>query len=120
MIEFESSEGAPILFFGTVERTRFAAAGRDGGGKGRLGRMTLRSGPSFQPKGEQVIPADDLLYFETPGGGGYGDPTKRGPEAVARDVRQGLVSAEAARTIYKVALTADGSVDVAGTARLRA
>ena len=119
MIEFESSEGAPILFFGTVERTRFAAAGRDGGGDGRLGRMTLRSGPSFQPKGEQVIPAGDLLYFETPGGGGYGDPADRDPERVAQDVRLGLVSAKAARRIYRVALAEDGSLDEAATHALR-
>ena len=72
LIELESSEDAPILFFGTVERTQNPALGRDGGGAGRLGRMTLRSGPSFKAKGEQVIPAGDLLYFETPGGGGFG------------------------------------------------
>jgi N-methylhydantoinase B len=33
-------------------------------------------------------------------GGGYGDPRRRDPEAVRRDVAERFVSAEAARTIY--------------------
>ena len=48
-----------------------------------------------------------------------GDPATRDPALVARDVRDGLVSAEAARRIYKVALTADGAPDLAATAALR-
>lgn len=35
-----------------------------------------------------------------PGGGGYGDPRERSREAVARDLRDGLISAGAARTLY--------------------
>jgi N-methylhydantoinase B len=31
------------------------------------------------------------LRLETPGGGGWGDPAKRSPQAVARDVAQGFV-----------------------------
>jgi N-methylhydantoinase B len=48
-----------------------------------------------------------------------GDPTDRDAAVVARDVRDGLVSAEVATRVYKVALTADGAVDDAGTTRLR-
>ena len=32
------------------------------------------------------------MVTETPGGGGWGDPTKRDPEAVLLDVLEGLVS----------------------------
>jgi N-methylhydantoinase B len=38
---------------------------------------------------------------------------------VARDVRDGLVSAANARTLYRVALAADGLVDEAATRALR-
>jgi N-methylhydantoinase B len=56
----------------------------------------------------------------TPGGGGWGDPAGRDPLAVLRDVRDGVVSPEAARAVYKVAIAADGrSVDDAATASLR-
>jgi N-methylhydantoinase B len=54
-----------------------------------------------------------------PGGGGYGDPHKRPAEKVADDVARGLVSVEAARDHYGVAVHADGLLDEAETARLR-
>ena len=60
------------------------------------------------------------VRLETPGGGGYGDPLLRAPAAVATDVRLGYVSTEMARTMYGVALGADGAVDDADTAALRA
>lgn len=50
-----------------------------------------------------------------PGGGGYGDPYCRAPEEVARDIRNGLVSAEAARAEYGVVVGNDGNVDFVAT-----
>ena len=60
------------------------------------------------------------MRLETPGGGGWGDPLERDPALVARDVRLGYVSAVSAETDYRVAVTAEGEVDVAGTRALRA
>jgi len=54
-----------------------------------------------------------------PGGGGYGDPHKRPAERVADDVARGLVSIEAAREHYGVAVDAGGVLDEAETVRLR-
>ena len=63
---------------------------------------------------------DHTIYTETPGGGGWGDPKERDPEAVRRDIISELVSVERARDIYGVVLdSADQSVDVEGTAALR-
>lgn len=42
----------------------------------------------------------DQVRIVMPGGGGYGDPAKRDPERVRRDVEEGFVSREAARTAY--------------------
>src|SRR5205807_704170 len=53
------------------------------------------------------------------GGGGFGPPDERDPEKVAHDVRQGHVSREIAREIYRVALDAAGNVDRKGTEILR-
>ena len=119
IIELESSENAPMLLFAGVERTKFPARGRDGGHQGALGRATLRSGPRLAGKGEQTIPAGDLLYWETPGGGGYGKPSERDPGEVERDVRLGLVSREAAETAYGVVMTTDGRIDADATALRR-
>lgn len=53
------------------------------------------------------------------GGGGFGDPFERDPEAVREDVLDGYVSREAAREAYGVAITEDGEVDEDETASLR-
>lgn len=61
------------------------------------------------------LPPGARVRLETPGGGGWGDPHARDPARVARDVRLGYVTAEAARRDYAVAVAADGSVDTAAT-----
>jgi len=50
------------------------------------------------------------VRLETPGGGGFGDPATRETERVARDVRLGYVTREAAERDYKVAFDAEGQV----------
>ena len=42
----------------------------------------------------------DEVMILSPGGGGYGSPAERSLEAVAEDVRQGLVSVQSAEKIY--------------------
>ena len=62
-----------------------------------------------------------VLYMRLANGGGYGDPLDRDPEAVLRDVANGLVSHEVARDIYGVALgSSQTEVDAAATEELRA
>ena len=56
---------------------------------------------------ESELSADDIYVAEWHGGGGYGDPMLRDPEAVARDVDEGLVSRKAAETVYGVILNGD-------------
>jgi N-methylhydantoinase B len=60
----------------------------------------------------------DRLYFETWGGGGWGDPLQRDPSLVARDVTRGLVTPHGA-TRYGVVVDAEGAVDEDATRRLR-
>jgi N-methylhydantoinase B len=60
----------------------------------------------------------DILYFNTWGGGGWGDPLKRPPEKVAQDVSRGLVTREGARA-YGVVLDGSGAVDAVATEALR-
>jgi len=61
----------------------------------------------------------DVLYFNTWGGGGWGDPLKRPAERVAADVARGLVSVEGARA-YGVVVHGDFSLDLPATEALRA
>jgi N-methylhydantoinase B len=44
--------------------------------------------------------SDDRLILEFPSGAGVGDPTERPSEQVARDVGNGLVSEENAKSEY--------------------
>ncbi|MGE0223576.1 MAG: hydantoinase B/oxoprolinase family protein [Acetobacteraceae bacterium] len=104
----------------SFDRIAHAPKGREGGRDGANGVVALKSGKTLRTKGLQLIPDDDRLILELPGGAGLGNPTTRDPAAVERDVRDGLVSAGNARALYKVALTADGAVDEAATQALRA
>lgn len=60
----------------------------------------------------------DILYFNTWGGGGWGDPLKRDAALVALDVKRGLVTEAGARR-YGVVIKG-GAEDSAATEALRA
>jgi N-methylhydantoinase B/oxoprolinase/acetone carboxylase alpha subunit len=47
-----------------------------------------------------TIEAGDVYVHRTAGGGGWGDPSERDPQAIADDVADGKVTAEAARRDY--------------------
>jgi N-methylhydantoinase B len=49
---------------------------------------------------QHPIATGELVKIKTGGGGGWGEPSARDPEAVRRDVADGYVSAEAARRDY--------------------
>ena len=101
------------------DRCTFAPKGRDGGMEGGIGRVALKSGKTLRPKGFQIIPDGDRLMLHMAGGGGMGDPARRSVDAVARDVRDGIVSVANAKDIYAVVVTGEGIVDATATARLR-
>ncbi|HEX2940730.1 MAG TPA: hydantoinase B/oxoprolinase family protein [Rhodopila sp.] len=103
----------------TFDRIAHAPRGREGGLNGANGRVMFKSGGTLRTKGFQIIPDGDRLILELPGGAGMGNPVDRDPALVARDVRDGLVSRDNARALYRVALTDAFTVDEAETARLR-
>jgi N-methylhydantoinase B len=72
------------------DRVDHAANGRFGGGPGAVGSVSLGSGARLNAKGRQTVPAGETVVFETPGGGGLGDPTERDVELAARDAAAGL------------------------------
>ncbi len=97
-IEMTSSNGAPFIVFLSVERLKFPALGRLGGLPGAPGRIRIKKRAEDIPgKGELRVEADDHLIFETPGGGGFGSPLERDREALALDLKRGLVTVEGAK-----------------------
>ena len=101
------------------------AAGLFGGGPGGLNELRLRfpDGSTREWGSKEIIehiPPGTVCEAVNGGGGGYGDARRRDPELVLAEVRDGLLSPEAARRDYGVALAADGrSIDAHATARLR-
>ncbi|WP_419738711.1 hydantoinase B/oxoprolinase family protein [Ruegeria sp.] len=98
-IEMTSANGAPFIVFLSVERLKFPALGRMGGQPGAPGRIRFRDSDADIPgKGELRVEDGNYLIFETPGGGGFGDPVDRAPDALALDLKRGLISAEGAKS----------------------
>jgi N-methylhydantoinase B len=105
-----------------ADRLRFPPYGLAGGGPGGLAGNWLGQDEAMRPvpgKLTTVMRRGELLLHHQAGGGGHGDPFRRAPEAVARDVWNGKVTAAAARERYGVAVDAAGVLDSAETSRLR-
>ena len=102
VMEVGSREAAAFGIFAGFERVKFPARGRNGGGPGQCGAVSLKSGMELKPKGLQLVPPGERLLIEMPGGGGMGPATEREQDAVRRDVRLGYLSAEAAKRDYGV------------------
>jgi N-methylhydantoinase B len=73
------------------ERVQHPPRGLLGGGPGAPGRDLL-NGNQVAAKARLHLKPGDRLTFETPGGGGMGDPARRDPEAVTRDIAEGYVT----------------------------
>ena len=94
-----------------IERTRFPGAGLAGGRPGSLGSFRLDSGEQPPAKRLVPLPLRARVQLVLPGGGGYGEPGQRAPEAVLRDVVNGYVSIEAAAREYGVKVRYTGEPD---------
>jgi N-methylhydantoinase B len=97
-------------------------SGRDGAGNQVSIRIAGKWKEDF-PNAKVLVAhlqAGDGYRMQSGGGGGHGDPHKRSASAVAEDVRQGYVSAKAAKALYGVAVDpVTFRVDTAATKRLR-
>lgn len=119
------NDGNLISAFGDGIDPGSEAKGILGGGAGALNRGELRypDGSVRECKSKEVvagIPKGTRWYQVAGGGGGYGDPRRRSAELVAREVRYGYVSAEAAERHYGVVVnpaTLELNRDATGTLR---
>ena len=120
IMEVEHATGAPFAISSMFDRVTHPARGRNGGAPGMTGTVGISENRPFKAKGRQTVPAGERLQMEMPGGGGLGRADTRDPARVGRDVANGYVSVEAAKTQYYVIVDADGVVDAAATQALRA
>lgn len=100
-------------------RFRYPPEGLFGGGCGSCARFLINGEPG-DPSGLTRCRPGDMIEFHSAGGGGFGDPLERDPEAVLRDVKMGYVTLEGARKDYGVIIHPESLVlDLEGTRRLR-
>ena len=118
-------ENVTAVAFGDGIEEGARAFGLFGGRSGSVNSAVLVSpdGGRRVPKSKEILRAvarGTIHRQVAGGGGGYGDPFERSADLVAEEVRDGLISLRSAEADYGVAIDPDdGSVDRAGTARLR-
>ncbi|MBI4775942.1 MAG: hydantoinase B/oxoprolinase family protein [Deltaproteobacteria bacterium] len=102
-----------------------AARGAHGGKEGTLNKIELKypDGTIYKAASKDLIedvPEGTVYFQQAGGGGGYGDPYARSSERVRKDVRNGVVSIEKARSDYGVVIHPETlEPDPEATARLR-
>ena len=89
-ISFNVVGDRPVTATYRHERVQHPPRGLLGGGAGRGGR-DLVNGKPVPAKARIVLNPGDTITFETPGGGGFGDPRERGADDRARDAAEGYV-----------------------------
>jgi N-methylhydantoinase B len=118
---------ADDVYFGVrSDKNAFPPHGLFGGQAGAPSRNLINPGngerrvPSL-PIAPLTLRADDVFRHEMAGGGGYGDPLDREPEAVREDLLDDKVTRGHARAAYGVVMAPGdlAEVDVAATRALR-
>ena len=97
------SEDTQVVVFGDGDFE--PAFGLFGGGSGSLNfiRLTYPDGTVITPRNKDLItgvPRGTVYHQQAGGGGGYGDPTERDRVKLAQEIRDGLISPDAARKVY--------------------
>jgi N-methylhydantoinase B len=91
---YRALETQPTVLYVDQTNPAFAPAGLEGGGHGRASSITLRVDGRrrrLRTKTTLDVPSGAEVVVETAGGGGWGSPELRDPEAVRRDRRDGVV-----------------------------
>ncbi|MET0852380.1 MAG: hydantoinase B/oxoprolinase family protein, partial [Candidatus Rokuibacteriota bacterium] len=105
-IEREYELLAPAYITFSLERKVTPPWGLRGGKDGAVNGVEILSPDGsvrhVRKATRHPIAAGERVRIMTGGGGGYGPPAERDPEAVRRDVSEGYVSAEAAQRDYGV------------------
>jgi N-methylhydantoinase B len=99
-VEIELRSAGPARLSLLSDRHQHPASGVLGGMPGAPSVITLDDGSKPHPKSRSSVNPGQRITLLYAGGGGYGNPRLRNRGAVQDDLRDGYVSAEAARRDY--------------------
>ncbi len=99
-IEVEVVATEPLRLSLLSDRQKHPAQGLLGGQPGMPVAIRLQDGRRPHPKSRSTLQPGDRLTIRLAGGGGYGAPSARGPEALRRDLAEGYVTPEGAARDY--------------------
>jgi N-methylhydantoinase B len=114
--KFEGGSGLDMKFHMTedmwmtsvVERTKNSPWGLNGGLEARPNHVIVHTPDGKSTEYGKVtrvpIPVGTIIELQTGGGGGYGEPSERDPDAVQRDIENGYITEAYARRHYPHAL----------------
>jgi len=85
-----------------LDRVDHPAQGRREGGAGGATRLARSDGAAVRGKGKQFIPHGTVVQMGFPGGAGYGNPSRRDPARVKRDLALGYITPEHAAEHYNI------------------
>jgi N-methylhydantoinase B len=91
-VSFEWRGNEPVNCSLLSEKTVTRAHGLCGGGPGAPGAIQITPERPLAPKGLTRLASGDRLTLDLPGGGGYGDATRRDAAARAHDLQEGYVT----------------------------
>ena len=98
-VSFKATADNPVTMTIRHERVIFPPRGLLGGKAGAAGTDYL-NGDRIPAKVRLDIQRDDVVTFDTPGGGGFGPPVDRDSDKIRSDVESGLVTAASAKRDY--------------------
>jgi len=100
--EYELLEDAMVIR--RFDKAKFPPKGLAGGHDGGPGRFVIHLGTPEETEtrasGRYDMKAGERFLIQSAGGGGFGDAHDRDPAALAHDVAEGAVSAQAAARVY--------------------
>ncbi len=99
-LSFRVTADAPVSMTIRHERVKFPPRGLLGGKPGAAGREYV-NGKRIAAKVRMNLEPNDIVTFDTPGGGGMGCPTERDPALIKADLANGLVTPAGVASDYQ-------------------
>lgn len=91
-----------------ADRRKHPPFGVNGGEAGALGEDYVKSNGGWTRipgKSSHELAPGSIVSIRTPGGGGFGSPDERDPDAIRTDIRLGKISRESAREDYDMSIS---------------